>query len=104
MPPSSQPEAALILSVVIPVYYEAVFRREVIQSIPIEENGFGFEPEITAKLARSRLGGKPLRIYELGISYHGRKYHQGKKIGWKDGLWALWCIVDYNLYHPARRR
>jgi glycosyltransferase involved in cell wall biosynthesis len=73
-----------------------VFRREVIQSIPIEENGFGFEPEITAKLARYRLGDKRLRIHEVGISYHGRKYDQGKKIGWKDGLWALWCIVKYN--------
>jgi len=69
-----------------------VFRKEVIESISIEENRFGFEPEITAKVAR--LG---CRIYEVGISYSGRAYLEGKKIGWKDGLRALWCIFKYNL-------
>lgn len=69
------------------------FRREVIQGIRIEENRFGFEPEITAKIAR--LPG--IRIYEVGISYYGRTYDQGKKIGWKDGVRAIWCILKYNL-------
>jgi glycosyltransferase involved in cell wall biosynthesis len=73
-----------------------LFRRDVIQDIAIEENRFGFEPEITAKLARYRLNGQPLRIYEIGISYHGRTYQEGKKIGWKDGVRAMWCIVKYN--------
>jgi len=69
-----------------------VFRREIIQSIRIEEDRFGFEPEITAKIAK--MGA---RIYEVGISYSGRTYAEGKKIGWKDGLWALYCVVKYNL-------
>jgi len=69
------------------------FRREVIQSIPLEENRFGFEPEITAKLAK-----RNLRIFEVGISYHGRSYVEGKKIGWKDGFRALYCILKYNLF------
>jgi len=73
-----------------------VFRREVIQSIRIEENRFGFEPEITAKVAAKRC-----RVYEVGISYAGRTYEEGKKIGWKDGVRAIWCIVKYNL--KARR-
>jgi glycosyltransferase involved in cell wall biosynthesis len=68
------------------------FRRELVQSVVIEEDRFGFEPEITAKLAK-----KKCRIYEVGISYHGRTYHEGKKIGWKDGVWAIWCIIKYNL-------
>ncbi len=68
------------------------FRREVIQSIRIEENSFGFEPEITAKIARGNY-----RIYEVGIAYFGRTYEEGKKIGWKDGFWAIWCILKYNL-------
>ena len=68
------------------------FRREVIQRIQIEENRFGFEPEITAKVAKLRC-----RIYEVGISYYGRTYEEGKKIGWKDGVRALVCIVKYNL-------
>jgi glycosyltransferase involved in cell wall biosynthesis len=68
------------------------FRREVIQSITIEEDRFGFEPEITAKIARGNY-----RIYEVGIGYFGRTYNEGKKIGWKDGLWAMWCILKYNL-------
>lgn len=69
------------------------FRREVIQSIQIEEDRFGFEPEITAKIAK---GG--FRIYEVGISYYGRTYAEGKKIGWKDGLRAIWCILKYNVW------
>jgi glycosyltransferase involved in cell wall biosynthesis len=68
-----------------------VFRREVLQRITIEEQRFGFEPEITAKIAKLRV-----RIYEVGISYDGRTYEEGKKIGWKDGVRALWCIVKYN--------
>ena len=68
------------------------FRREVIQSIQIEEDRFGVEPEITAKVAKMKC-----RIYEVGISYYGRTYQEGKKIGWRDGLFALRCIVKYNL-------
>jgi len=68
------------------------FRREVIQSINIEEDRFGFEPEITAKIARGQY-----RIYEVGIGYFGRTYVEGKKTGWKDGMWAIWCILKYNL-------
>ena len=66
------------------------FRREIIQSIPIEENRFGFEPEITVKVAK-----RGLRIYEVGISYWGRTYEEGKKIGWKDGIRAVWCLFKY---------
>jgi len=69
------------------------FRREIIQSIKIEENRFGFEPEITAKVAK--LG---CRIYEVGISYYGRTYKEGKKIGWKDGVQAIYCILKYNFF------
>jgi len=69
-----------------------VFRRELIQRMKIEESRFGFEPEITAKLAK--LG---CRIYEVGISYHGRTYAEGKKVSWKDGVWAIWCIIKYNM-------
>jgi len=69
------------------------FRREIIQRVDIRENRFGFEPEVTAKLARSGC-----RIYEVGISYSGRTYAEGKKIGWKDGVRAMWCIVRYNLF------
>jgi glycosyltransferase involved in cell wall biosynthesis len=68
-----------------------MFRREVIQQIRLEEKRFGFEPEITAKV--SKLG---VRIYEVPISYHGRTYAEGKKVNWKDGLRALWCILKYN--------
>jgi len=68
------------------------FRREIIQSIIIEENRFGFEPEITAKISKIKC-----RIYEVGISYYGRTYEEGKKINWKDGVRALYCIVKYNL-------
>ena len=70
-----------------------VFRRDIIQSIVIEEDRFGFEPEITAKLARS-----DCRIYEVGISYYGRTYKEGKKITWKDGIRAFYCILKYNLF------
>lgn len=69
-----------------------MFRREVLQKITIEENRFGFEPEITAKVAK--LG---VVIYEVGISYYGRTYAEGKKIGWRDGIRALWAILKYNL-------
>jgi glycosyltransferase involved in cell wall biosynthesis len=69
-----------------------MFRREVIQSIEIEENRFGFEPEITAKVARGNY-----RIFEVGISYYGRTYAEGKKIGWRDGFRAIYAIVKYNL-------
>ena len=75
-----------------------VFRRSVIQSIVLVENRFGFEPEVTAKLAGFRRDdGSRLRIYEVGVSYAGRTYEEGKKIGWKDGVHALWCIVKYNV-------
>jgi hypothetical protein len=70
-----------------------VFRREIIQNITIEENRFGFEPEITAKIAK-----RGCRIYEVGISYFGRTYADGKKIGWKDGVQAIYCILKYNLF------
>lgn len=70
-----------------------VFRREIIQNINIEENRFGFEPEIVAKIAKSNY-----RIYEVGISYSGRTYEEGKKIGWKDGVRAIYCIVKYNMF------
>jgi glycosyltransferase involved in cell wall biosynthesis len=69
-----------------------VFRREIIQSITIEENRFGFEPEITAKVAR-----KNVRIYEVAVSYHGRTYAEGKKIGWRDGFSAIRCILKYGI-------
>ena len=69
------------------------FRREVIQSINIRENRFGFEPEVTAKIAKMNL-----RIYEVGISYYGRTYDEGKKIGWRDGFRAIYCILKYNLW------
>lgn len=74
-----------------------VFRREVIQSIPLEENRFGFEPEITVKIAK-----RNLRVYEVGISYWGRTYAEGKKIGWKDGFRALWCLGKYAIKEPQR--
>jgi hypothetical protein len=71
-----------------------VFRRDVLQKITIEENRFGFEPEITAKVAKLNCV-----IYEVGISYYGRTYAEGKKIGWRDGFRALWAIVKYNVFH-----
>jgi glycosyltransferase involved in cell wall biosynthesis len=69
-----------------------VFRRDILQQFTIEEDRFGFEPEVTAKVARLKC-----RIYEVGISYAGRTYADGKKIGFRDGLWAIWCIIKYNL-------
>ncbi len=71
-----------------------MFRREIIQAIEIEENRFGFEPEITAKISRGNH-----RIYEIGISYAGRTYAEGKKIGWKDGFRAFYAILKYNIWH-----
>jgi glycosyltransferase involved in cell wall biosynthesis len=70
-----------------------VFKKEILKKIDIREKRFGFEPEITAKVARLRC-----RIYEVGISYSGRTYMEGKKINWKDGVWALWCIFRYNIF------
>ncbi len=78
------------------VCYKA-FRREIVQKIQIEEDRFGFEPEITAKV--SKLG---CRIYEVGISYAGRTYAEGKKIGWRDAVRAVWCILKYNLRRSPR--
>ncbi len=72
-----------------------VFRRTALDGVILKENRFGFEPEFTAKISRRR---PRLRIYEVGISYTGRTYQEGKKIGWKDGFWALYCIVRYNLF------
>jgi glycosyltransferase involved in cell wall biosynthesis len=69
-----------------------VFRREVIQAIRLEEDRFGFEPEVTVKIAKQQ----QLRVYEVGISYWGRTYAEGKKIGWKDGFRALWCLLKYS--------
>jgi glycosyltransferase involved in cell wall biosynthesis len=74
------------------------FRREVIQAIPIEESRFGFEPEITVKIAK-----RNLRIYEVGISYSGRTYEEGKKITWKDGIRALYCLLKYSIKEPKLR-
>lgn len=72
------------------------FRREVIQSIRLEEDRFGFEPEVTVKIAK-----RHLRVYEVGISYSGRTYAEGKKIGWKDGVRALWCLLKYAVKEPV---
>lgn len=71
-----------------------LFRREMIQSLSLKENRFGFEPEVTAKIARI----PNVRIYEVGISYYGRTYAEGKKINWKDGFRAIYCILRYNLF------
>ena len=71
-----------------------LFRSEIIKKIRLKEKRFGFEPEVTAKISRI----SKIRIYEVGISYYGRTYEEGKKIGWKDGLRAIWCIVKYNLF------
>lgn len=69
-----------------------MFRTDVLRGLRLEQDRFGFEPEFTAKIARRRW-----RIYEIGISYSGRDYTEGKKIGWKDGVWALWCVLKYRL-------
>jgi hypothetical protein len=71
-----------------------MFRTEIIQSITLKENRFGFEPEVTAKIAKL----KDIRIYEIGISYYGRTYQEGKKINWKDGFRAIYCIIKYGLF------
>lgn len=71
-----------------------IFRSDTIKSIKLEEKRFGFEPEVTAKIARI----KGIRIYEVGISYYGRTYEEGKKIGWKDGFRAIYCIVKYKIF------
>jgi glycosyltransferase involved in cell wall biosynthesis len=71
-----------------------LFRTDVIQNIKLKENRFGFEPEVTAKISRI----KNLRIYEVGISYYGRTFEEGKKIGWKDGMRAIYCILKYNIW------
>ena len=71
-----------------------LFRTDIIQAIKLEEKRFGFEPEVTAKIARV----PNIRIYEVGISYYGRTYEEGKKIGWRDGFRAIWCILKYNLF------
>jgi glycosyltransferase involved in cell wall biosynthesis len=76
-----------------------VFRRDILQQIDIEENRFGFEPEITAKVAKLQC-----RIYEVGISYFGRTYAEGKKITWRDGVWAIYCILKYNLFATGPRK
>ena len=70
-----------------------VFRTSIIKKIKIRERGFGFEPEVTAKIAKLNC-----RIYEVGISYFGRTYDEGKKVSWKDGVIAIWCIFKYNLF------
>jgi glycosyltransferase involved in cell wall biosynthesis len=75
-----------------------MFRREVIQALPLRERRFGFEPEVTAHLARI----PGLRLYEVGISYYGRTYQEGKKINWRDGLRAIYCILRYNLFQRYR--
>lgn len=74
-----------------------LFRKEIINQITLKENRFGFEPEVTAKVARI----KGIRIYEVGISYYGRTYEEGKKINWKDGLRAIYCIVKYNYFSKS---
>jgi glycosyltransferase involved in cell wall biosynthesis len=71
-----------------------MFRTDIIKNIKLQENRFGFEPEVTAKISRI----PKIRIYEVGISYYGRTYEEGKKIGWRDGFRAFWCIVKYNVF------
>jgi glycosyltransferase involved in cell wall biosynthesis len=74
-----------------------MWRREIIQQVNLVENRFGFEPEVTAKVSRI----PKVRIYEVGISYYGRSYEDGKKIGWRDGFRAIWCILKYNLWSKS---
>ncbi len=71
-----------------------LFRRDLVQGLKLKEKRFGFEPEVTAKISRV----PKVRIYEVGISYYGRTYEEGKKIGWKDGFRAIWCILKYNIW------
>lgn len=75
-----------------------VFKIEVLRDLEFKSNRFGFEPEVTAKISRARLKGKRVRVYEVPISYYGRDYEEGKKIGWKDGVAAMWHIVKYNVF------
>jgi len=75
-----------------------LFRADILKGIKLNENRFGFEPEVTAKIARI----KNIRIYEVGISYYGRTYAEGKKISWKDGFRALWCIFKYNVFRTSK--
>ena len=75
-----------------------VFKIEVLRDLKFKSNRFGFEPEVTAKISRVRLKGKRVRVYEVPISYYGRDYEEGKKIGWKDGVAAMWHIVKYNVF------
>ena len=75
-----------------------MFKTDIIKNIKLRENRFGFEPEITAKISRI----PDIRIYEIGISYYGRTYKEGKKINWKDGLRAVYCILKYNLFRRRR--
>ncbi len=82
----------------IEVGYKA-FRRTILQRITLREDGFGFEPEFTAKVARL----EGVRIYEVPVSYYGRTYAEGKKINWRDGVAALWCIIKYNFLAHAKR-
>ena len=71
-----------------------MFDAKILKNIDLKENRFGFEPEVTAKISRV----KKIRIYEVGISYYGRTYEEGKKIGWKDGVRAIYCILKYNIF------
>lgn len=76
-----------------------MFRSEIIKNIPLVENRFGFEPEITSKLSKI----KGIRVYEVGISYYGRTYAEGKKINWKDGMRAIYCIIKYGLFYRPKK-
>ena len=76
-----------------------MFKTDVVKNIAIKENRFGFEPEITAKIAKGKY-----RIYEIGISYYGRDYSEGKKIGWRDAVWALWCIFKYKFGNFSKKK
>lgn len=71
-----------------------MFRREILQGLQLKEKRFGFEPEVTAKMSRV----PDVRVYEVGISYYGRTFAEGKKIGWKDGFRAIYCILKYNIF------
>ncbi|GAB5401384.1 MAG: glycosyltransferase family 2 protein [Aureisphaera sp.] len=77
-----------------------LFRADILKGLTLKEKRFGFEPEVTAKISRI----PNIRIYEVGISYYGRTYEEGKKINWKDGVWALWCIFKYNFLNLFRKR
>jgi hypothetical protein len=77
-----------------------LIRADIAKSLLLKEKRFGFEPEVTAKLARI----PGIRIYEIGISYYGRTYEEGKKIGWKDGFRAIWCILKYNIWDRRHLR